>query len=51
MTDFAQAFSERPKQHFRCCANEIVVNWLVKLTRPIVQSHMTFLMRMVEFIL
>ncbi len=33
--------SEQPKQHFKCCATRSV-RWLVKLSRPIVQSHITF---------
>ncbi len=39
MTDFAQAFQNN-ESNFRCCAARVL--WLVKLSRPIVQSHMTF---------
>ncbi len=34
---------------FQMLWNEISVYWLVRLRHPIAQSHITFLMRMVEF--
>ncbi len=40
--------SEWPKQHFKWCEARSV-RWLVKISRPIVQSHITFLMRKVKF--
>ncbi len=41
--------SEWPLQHFRCCGMRSV-HWLVRFCGPIAQSHMTFLMRLEEFI-
>ncbi len=45
-TDFPQAF----RTTYRCCERDDLIIRLVKLSRLIAQSHMTFLMRMEEFI-
>ncbi len=49
MTDFAWASENDRNISVHCCATRSV-HWLVRLCRPIVQSHMTFLNAHAEFI-
>ncbi len=47
-TDFSQAFQNDHNNIWMLSTRS--VRWLAKLSRPIAQSHMTFSMRMEEFI-